>query len=45
MASHFIPNHLALARRSKPEVERFEEKPTTIPDKLCLLWTSSRDNI
>ncbi|CAB4033903.1 Hypothetical predicted protein [Paramuricea clavata] len=47
---------LWLARRSKPELERFKEKPTskniyiaseltTIPDKLCLLWTSTRDNI
>ena len=45
-----------LARRPKPELERFEEKPTsknifiaseltTIPHKLCLFWTSTRGNI
>lgn len=45
-----------LAKRSKPELVRFEEKKpftsifiaselTTIPNKLCLLWTSTGDNI
>ena len=43
-----------LAIRSKPELERFENRPASIsiaselvriPDKLCFLWTSTRDNI